>query len=253
MSTPRPLVLLAHGTANPAGRETVYAVSRLVARRLPKVDLTVGFVDVCSPGPEVVLPPHPDAVVVPYLLTSGYHVHHDIPEAIARYAPDAVQTPALGLAGQVIDVAARRHRESLPPARAQVDAAVLTGAGSSDPRARQEVLCSASVLAACLALPVRAGFLSGPGPRGAEVVQDLRREGAACVAAISFLLAPGFFHGKAKQIGADVVSAPLGVHAGLADLVVARYRRGCVGPSPSSDASSASDAGRGEGKLSGRY
>jgi sirohydrochlorin ferrochelatase len=253
MSAQRPLVMLAHGTANPAGRETVYAVSRLVARRLPDVELAVGFVDVCPPGPEVVLPPHPDAVVVPYLLTSGYHVHHDIPQAIAQYAPHASQAPALGMASEVIDVAADRHRESLPAQHPHVDAAVLVGAGSSSSRARQEVLCSAAVLAAGLALPVRPGFLSGPGPSADSALAELREQGAQRIAAISFLLAPGFFQCRVKRLGADVVSAPLGVHESLADLVVSRYRGGCAGPSPSSEASSESDGGRGEGKLSGRY
>jgi len=245
MSAARPLVMLAHGTANPTGRETVYAVSRLVARRVPDVDVSVGFVDVCAPGPEVVLPPHPDAVVVPYLLTSGYHVRHDIPRAMAAHAPKAHQTPALGLAGEVLEVAVARHRASLPPAHPHVDAAVLVGAGSSDPAARQEVLCSAAVLSAYLGLPVRPGFLSGSGPSALEAVRELRESGAQRVAAISFLLAPGFFHGKVKRLGADVVSAPLGVHERLADLVVARYWRGCEGPSPSVHESSLASVGGG--------
>lgn len=253
MSGARPLVMLAHGTANPTGRETVYAVSRLVARRVPDVDVSVGFVDVCAPGPEVVLPPHPDAVVVPYLLTSGYHVRHDIPRAMAAHAPKAHQTPALGLAGEVLEVAVARHRASLPPAHPHVDAAVLVGAGSSDPAARQEVLCSAAVLSAYLGLPVRPGFLSGSGPSADSALAELREQGAQRIAAISFLLAPGFFQCRVKRLGAEVVSAPLGVHENLADLVVSRYRGACAGPSPSSGVSSESDGGRGEGKLSGRY
>lgn len=221
----RPLVMLAHGTANPHGREVVYAVGRAVAQRLPDVVTTVGFVDVCEPSADEVLAAHPDAVVVPYLLTSGFHVRSDIPQAIARAGGKATATTALGVTPEVVDVLLDRlHEQLASEPQAQVDAGVLAAAGSSDARARQEVLCTAAVLAACWGKPVQAGFMTGPGPRATEVLTGLQDRNEGEVAVLSYLLATGHFHSKAARLGADVVTEPLGVHDRLVDAVVQRYR-----------------------------
>ncbi len=222
----RPLVMLAHGTANPQGREVVYAVGRAVAQRLPDVVTTVGFVDVCEPSADEVLATHPDAVVVPYLLTSGFHVRSDIPAAMARAGGGASATKALGVTPEVVDVLLDRLNEKLESNEgAQIDSGMLAAAGSSDARARQEVLCTAAVLAACWGKPVRAGFMTGPGPRAAEVLDDMQgTENGSGVAVLSYLLATGHFHSKAKGLDADVVTEPLGVHERLVDAVVGRYR-----------------------------
>ena len=222
----RPLVMLAHGTANPHGREVVYAVGRAVAQRLPGVVTTVGFVDVCEPSADEVLAAYPDAVVVPYLLTSGFHVRSDIPAAIARAGGGASATAALGVTPEVVDVLLDRLNEQLASHQgAQINSGMLAAAGSSDARARQEVLCTAAVLAACWGKPVRAGFMTGPGPRAAEVLADLQGlDHGRGVAVLSYLLATGHFHSKATGLGGDVVSEPLGVHDRLVDAVVARYQ-----------------------------
>lgn len=250
--TARPLVLLAHGTASAVGREVVYAVGRAVAQRLPQVSTNVGFVDVCEPSADQVLGAYPDAVVVPYLLTSGFHVRSDIPDVVERQGGRASVTKALGVTPEVIDVLAARLRESMDSdahghedfgvdaeasgvergavaesseAVRTVDAVLLTAAGSSDARARQEVLCTGAVLAVSSGLPVRVGFLSGPGPSAREVLTDLHACGAHRVAVASYLLAPGFFHSRAIGLGASLTTAPLGVHPRMVDAVVDRYLR----------------------------
>ncbi len=225
-------MLLAHGTANPKGQDVVYAVGRAVAARLPEVDVSVGFVDVCGPSASEVLAAHPGAVVVPYLLTSGYHVRHDIPEAIRDADNGATATKALGVAPEVVDALLDRLRDEIDGVdgtegdKRSVDALMLTAAGSSDARARQEVLCTGAVLAACSGMPVRVGFMTGPGPAAREVLDDLHAHGAQHVAAVSYLLAPGFFHSRAAGLGAAMTTAPLGVHPRLVDAVVHRYHSG---------------------------
>lgn len=217
-------MLLAHGTANPVGQQVVYAVAQATATRLPDVDVAVGFVDVCGPSADEVLGDHPGAVVVPYLLTSGYHVRSDIPDAIERASNGALASPALGVTPEVVDVVLDRLRESLSDQDlASPDALVLAAAGSSDDRARQEVLCMGAVIAACAGLPVRVGFMSGPGPSARDAVSDVGAEGATAVVALSYLLAPGHFHSRAQGLGARVTTGPLGVHPRLVDAVVNRY------------------------------
>ena len=71
-------------------------------------------------------------------------------------------------------------------------------------------------------------FLSGPGTGVDEAVAEVRRAASGRpVVLASYLLAPGFFQDRllaaARRHGAHA-TAPLGAHAGLVDLVTARYR-----------------------------
>ena len=56
------------------------------------------------------------------------------------------------------------------------------------------------------------------------VVAGLRAAGERRVAIASWLLAPGVFHTRLTDAGADVVAAPLGAHPDVVAAVVARYR-----------------------------
>jgi sirohydrochlorin ferrochelatase len=216
----RPLVLLAHGTRSSAGVAVVRDVAAAVGRAIGQ-DVPVGFVDVCGPTADEVLEGVAQPVVVPFFLTSGFHVRVDVPEALGR-ADRAVGTAALGRSPEVVTALAQRLQETLDGSA--VDALLLGGAGSSDVRARQEVHCLAALLSAATGVRARAGFLSGPGPSAAETLADLRASGADRVAAVSLLLAPGEFHRRLAAVGADVTTEPLGVHPALVDLVVRRYR-----------------------------
>lgn len=216
----RPLVLLAHGTRSSAGVAVVRDVATAVGREIGQ-DVPVGFVDVCGPTADEVLQGVAAPVVVPYFLTSGFHVRVDVPEAVGR-ADRAVATAALGRSPEVVTALTQRLQEALDGST--VDALLLGGAGSSDARARQEVHCLAALLSAATGVRARAGFLSGPGPSAVQTLDDLRAAGADRVAAVSLLLAPGEFHRRLAAVGADVTTAPLAVHPALVDLVVRRYR-----------------------------
>lgn len=222
---PRPLVLLAHGTRSSAGVEVVRDVASRVGAELGGMSVPVGFVDVCGPTAEEVLADVRDAVVVPYFLTSGYHVRFDVPQAVAQ-ASGAEATAALGKSPEVVEALVHRLREAAGEG-SEVDAILLGGAGSSDVRARQEVHCLAALLAAATGVRTAAGFISGPGPSVAETLEMLRADGARRVAAVSLLLAPGVFHDKLSAVGAALTSAPLGPHPALVDLVVRRYHSIC--------------------------
>lgn len=217
----RPLVMLAHGTRSAAGVAVVRDVASRVGDELGGVEVPVGFVDVCGPTAQEVLAQVPDAVVVPYFLTSGYHVRYDVPQAVAG-ATGAVSTDALGKSPEVVDALVQRLTEAVGQGPG-VDAILLGGAGSSDVRARQEVHCLAALLAAATGVRTAAGFLSGPGPTTYQSLEMLRRGGAQRVAAVALLLAPGVFHDKLSDVGAQVTTAPLGPHPALVQLVVRRY------------------------------
>jgi sirohydrochlorin ferrochelatase len=69
------------------------------------------------------------------------------------------------------------------------------------------------------------GYAATASPTVTDVVGRARGR----VAVASWLLAPGLFHRRVTESGADVVTEPLGSHARVADLVLRRYaeaRRG---------------------------
>lgn len=221
VDTARPLVVIGHGTRSAAGVAVVREVAALAGAELGQEDVPVGFVDVCGPTAHEVLEGVPGAVVVPYFLTTGFHVRVDLPEALEQ-AEGASATAALGVCPEVVEALVDRLEEALDGA--PIPEAILLGAaGSSDVRARQEVHCLAALVAATTGVRAQAGFISGPGPTTYKTLATLRETGAERVAALSLLLAPGQFHDKLAGVGAALTTAPLGVHRALVDLVVRRY------------------------------
>jgi sirohydrochlorin ferrochelatase len=221
------LVLVAHGTRDPAGAITAEALRAAVATRVPGVPVVLAYADVRAPDLVEVLSDVPDPVVVPAFLASGYHVRVDLPEQIRRSGRSGVRlTRPLGPAPSVVGAVADRLVEAgWQPS----DAVVLAAAGSSDPRALADVHRAVSLLSERVTSPVQVGYIATGAPTVDEVVIRLQRSGRR-VAVASWLLAPGLFHRWLTRSGADVVSDPIGVHPALVDLVSARYResRCCV-------------------------
>ncbi|WAL64832.1 sirohydrochlorin chelatase [Amycolatopsis cynarae] len=216
------IVLVAHGTRDPAGPRVVEELAARV-RREARVPVRVAYADVREPDVTSVLDSvrgH-HVVVVPAFLAAGYHVRTDIPAQIeASGHLDVVLAPAFGPANELVE--AMRDRLDWAGYR-RGDAVVLAAAGSSDPRALAEVRFAAEALATRLATPVRVGYAATARPSIADAVTDARGRGRR-VAVASWLLAPGLFQRRLAASGADVVAEPLGVHPGVVDLVLRRYR-----------------------------
>jgi sirohydrochlorin ferrochelatase len=199
------LVLVAHGTRDPAGASTIEALADLVREWVP--DVRVAYADVHQPDVTSVLREcDGPAVVVPAFLAAGYHVLIDIPEQIRAAGVPAVQTPHLG--ADLVPVARQRLREAGWRPGQPI---VLAASGSSDPTARAEVRAAARRLGTD-----RVGFVATSEPALADVL-------AKDTAVASWFLAPGLFHRRAAESGARVVAAPLGVHPAIARLIVLRY------------------------------
>jgi sirohydrochlorin ferrochelatase len=199
------LVLVAHGTRDPAGSATVEAIADLVREQV--ADVRVAYADVHRPDVTTVLREvDGPAVVVPAFLAAGYHVLIDIPAQVEAAGTPAVITPHLG--ADLVAVARQRLLEAgwRPGQRI-----VLAASGSSDPAARDEVRLAARRLGAR-----GIGFVATSEPALADVVTP-------GTAVASWFLAPGLFHRRAADCGARVVAAPLGVHPAIAQLIVVRY------------------------------
>jgi sirohydrochlorin ferrochelatase len=212
------LVTVAHGTRFGPGNEVADSVTRQAARMLG-VPGTASYVELCAPSfASVMAAATGPTVVVPLLLSTGYHLRVDLPEASALSRHDTVLAPALGphpllAAAQVSRLVAAGARRGQP--------VVLVAAGSTDPAAEADLRCAAGLLAEAWAGPVEVATLSGRGRRPASVV----RPG---VAVSPYLLAPGHFASRARTealaAGAAVVADVIGAHEYVAQLVASRFR-----------------------------
>ncbi|KRA24796.1 cobalamin biosynthesis protein CbiX [Microbacterium sp. Root61] len=219
------LLAISHGTSSPDGQSAVARLVAAVADRLPDVSVRLGHVDVQQPDVAASLAAVPDdepVVIVPLLLSAGYHVRTDLRQQSAHH-PGVRIADALGPDPRLAEVLAAR----LGPL-ADDDRVVLAVAGSSDERANEDCRTMAATLATLLGRRVDIGFLAAADPRLDVAVATARADSAGVVVA-GYLLAPGFFHDLAVRLSAGVrVSRPLldddEPAALLVDIVIDRYR-----------------------------
>ncbi|MFI5709877.1 sirohydrochlorin chelatase [Kribbella sp. NPDC051620] len=216
------LVAAAHGTADPRGIREVHALVRLIAELRPSVPVSLGFVDVDVPAlpglVDRVVADGNQAVVVPLLLSSGYHTAVDIAREAERRPRQVQAAAALGPDPLLADVLADRLRACAE--LESMDRVVLAAAGSSDRRALLDCSATAALLAERIDRPVEVGYVSGAGERLGSVLA--RSTGRVAVA--TYLLAPGFFADRVRRIAGDLpVSAPLGADPRIARLALNRY------------------------------
>ncbi|AJT41870.1 sirohydrochlorin chelatase [Psychromicrobium lacuslunae] len=219
------LIACAHGTDNPQGRLEISELRRQISQLRPGVDVREAYVDVQSPSlPEVVaaLPPGTPAVIVPLLLSVGYHVEVDIAEAAAG-RPRTVAAAPLGPDARLAELLAQRLDEL--PGFGPDWGVVLAAAGSSRPGAAAAVEILAEQLRELLPYTVLIGYGAGAEPRVPAAVSQLRDSlpPGAKVAVASYLLAPGFFHDRLAEAGADAVTGPLLPAPLLAELAIERF------------------------------
>lgn len=223
-ATPAPvLVGCSHGTDSVTGRAAIASILADVARLRPDLDVREAFVDVQQPEvADVVADALADApaVVVPLLLSVGFHVKVDVAEAVAR--PGAAAARPMGPDARLVEVLADRLAQA---GLRDDDAVVLAAAGSTDPAAAHAVQQVVDGLAQHLARPVTVGYGAGAHPR-VPVAVEAARAGLAAggrVVVASYLLAPGYFLDRVLEAGADVVTDALAPDPRLAQIVLDRY------------------------------
>ena len=223
-AVPRPhrMVLVAHGTRSAAGLQTTRELRDAVAAARPGTPVELCYLDVVDPRlPDVLAADDRPAVVVPALLSTGYHVQHDIPEAIGQRA-DTVLARHLGPHPLLVDAMLDR----LPPPHAAA-ATALVGAGSSRPEAREELAATAALV----------GARTGGEVAVFTMADDLPAELAALphpLQVVTYLLAEGQFVSTLRTAAGPTarVGDPLGVHPALVELVWTRYDEALVRNDP---------------------
>ena len=223
LPTPPALVLLVHGTRSPVGTATTRRLADAVAAQRRDHTLRLGFLDVHGPSLTEVLDNLAEpAVVVPAVLSTGYHVRVDIPAMtygrpqvrLARHlGPHPLLTTAL-----VERLEQARERSAQPRGRRDPGRrVVLLATGSSDPAALGEIEAAADDLAAALGAPVTARTLEDHVP--GQLLADVE---VSC-----YLLAEGTFAARARESaikgGAALVTDPLGALPQIVELIWQRY------------------------------
>ena len=211
------LVTVAHGTRHAPGNDVARTLTGMAARSLG-VAAVAAYVELCEPSlADVMASATGPTVVVPLLLSTGFHVRHDLPGAAARATSPVRIAPPLG-PDRVLAVAQATRLVEAGARPGQP--VVLVAAGSTDPEAEADVELATALLADLWGGPVEHATLSGRGPRPAEVV----RPG---VAVSPYLLSPGHFARRARaeslEAGAEIVADVIGAQPCLVDLVATRF------------------------------
>lgn len=209
-TTPR-LLIAAHGTESPVGSATTAALVDAVAAAAPDVPVELCFLDVVGPSLAEALESATPTVVVPLLLSTGYHVQSDIP-AVVGHRADVRIAAHLGPDPLIISALADRLGGSTAAST------VLVGVGSSRPEARPELEAAGRSLAARLGRPVTALTLF-------EDVRGTLLSRPQPVEVATYLLAEGEFYTRLRAAadGLAPVAPPLGAHPDLIRLVLDRY------------------------------
>lgn len=243
---PRPLVAVAHGSADPRAAKTVQALLDVVRARADRIglaglDARAAYLGHAPPTVAQALDAlNRPAVVLPLLLTAAYHSGTDIPEllrAVSRRpgSPHVSYGRTLGPHPLLLRVVRRRVTRALHAAGVadRCDASgttvVLAAAGSSDRAANATVADLAAYWQARSAWrAVVPCYASAASPAPTEAVTAALRDGARHVVVASYLLAPGTFADEIRRAagaaGAVAASDVLGAAPEVADVLLDRYR-----------------------------
>jgi sirohydrochlorin ferrochelatase len=263
------IILASHGTDNPVGAASIRALVEAVAAALPQHRVLETFVDVQQPQVAQVLAqalaewPADPVIIVPMLLSTGYHVRQDITDAVVGVTaaladsagphtpPNVSVTPALGPSPELTALLLQRLREV---GWKGTDLTVLAVAGSSDAAAVEECkLVHLELQEALREIEVtnrlELGFLSAADPRLKDLIPKLKFQNPrARFTVANYLLADGFFNGLANKAGAHLVAQPLlaadqPVPQQLIDVILRRVREaeagqtvGCLKPNETDSA-----------------
>ncbi|GGF53353.1 cobalamin biosynthesis protein CbiX [Marmoricola endophyticus] len=215
--TPR-LVTVAHGTRKTPANAVAVRTTALAAQRMG-IGAVTAYVELSTPllGDVLAATAQP-TVVLPMLLSTGYHLRHDLPRALEASAGPALLGRSLGPHALLARAQVSRLREAGAVPGSPL---VMVAAGSSDELATRDLERAAQLLAHAWGASVRVATLSGRGERPEDVVRR-----GDCVS--RYLLAGGFFADRltrvARDAGAHAVAEVIGSHPDVVELVCRRTR-----------------------------
>ncbi|MFD8272852.1 sirohydrochlorin chelatase [Streptomyces flaveolus] len=220
------LVVVAHGSRDPRALSTVRALLDRVRALRPALPVHLGHIELNAPLLPDTLAALGDgeAVLVPLLLSRGYHVERDIPD-MAAVSPARTRVAApLGPHPLLVDALHDRLTEAGWPTHApRTSAVVLASAGSRAPASRADTVRTAALLAARLGVPVTPAYASAAAPTVPDAIRTLTAQGYRHIAIASNFTAPGRFATECTAAAPWIAASPLGTHPAMARLLLHRY------------------------------
>ncbi|MGW1497399.1 sirohydrochlorin chelatase [Streptomyces mirabilis] len=239
---PPPLVLVAHGSRDPRALSTVRTLIERVRELRPHLSVHLGHIELNEPLLADTLASlaaedaADGAVLVPLLLSRGYHVKRDIPEAAAAVPGLRARIAApLGPHPLLVETLYARlveagWRTGMSDAARRAGGVVLAAAGSRDPESIIDTRRTAQLLAERLGVPVVPAYASAAAPTVAAAVRALAARGRHRIAVASYFTAPGRFATECAAAAPWIAAAPLGTHAAMARLILHRYDQAVATP-----------------------
>lgn len=247
---PPALVLVGHGSRDPRALSTVRTLIERIRELRPHLSVHLGHIELNEPLLTDTLASlggkKEDAVLVPLLLSRGYHVKHDIPEAVAavhdvrtRVAAPLGPHPLLveTLYGRLVEAG---WRTGMTDRARRSSGVVLAAAGSRDPDAAVDTRRTAQLLAERLGVPVVPAYASAASPTVPAALRALAARGRHRVAVASYFTAPGRFATQCAAAAPWLATDPLGDHPAMARLVLHRYDQAVATPEPAPERALAS-------------
>lgn len=243
------LLLVGHGSRDPAGVAGFTELVTRVAARAAPVAVAGGFIELSAPPlrdavAELAARGERDAAAVPVVLSAAGHAKGDIPAALAREAQRSGLRFAygrpLGPHPHLLALAEARIGEVLGDAERPAATVVLVGRGSTDPDANAEHAKLARLLWEGRGFAgVEPAFISLAEPGVAAALHRGAQLGAQLLTVVPYFLFNGVLPARVtKEARSWAGSHPaldvryagvLGVAERLVDLVLERYAEACHG------------------------
>ena len=220
------LVAVAHGTGDPDGVMEIHRLLEIVRSQRPDVPVVLCWLERAQPRlAETLAEIAGPVVIVPVLLSTGYHVEIDIPSVLGTRRATVI-SPPLGPDERISQVVHQRLEEASSTGRKEPSGSteredqtvILIGAGSSNPAARVELAQAARHLEHWIQGPVAIGQLTDADPFASA---------AAATRVANYLLAPGYFDDRLRELASSkVVAGPVGAHPLVGEVICDRYAAG---------------------------
>lgn len=226
--TELPLVLTAHGSADPRSAAVTHAVAGRIRRLRPWLDVRPAFLEQNGPSLlDTLRGLDTAAVVVPFLLASAFHAQIDIPAVVEQSGAFVDQAEVLGEDPALLTVLRQRLVELGTSPDDDGLGVMVVAVGSSHPAANARTATVACALhAGTRWAGTEVAFATGPYASLADTAARLRAAGAR-----RLVIAPWFLaHGRITDRVAGYAAAqgipmaePLGSHNLVAASVLDRY------------------------------
>lgn len=180
------LLVVGHGTGDPAGAEETRTIARAAAAMLPGVPVELGFLEVIGPTIAEAVGTLASRgcsriVAAPLLLFTAGHARRDVPEALTAATGERgiawSQCASFGRHPEIVALSRQRRREALAglqPVPQGETLLVIVGRGSSDPAAPAHLREFALATLAADDVPperLRLAFVAAARPTLAEAIE----------------------------------------------------------------------------------